>query len=47
MSDKTKVKISMEEAIVNALWMRGLITNKEREEMKENSRKKLQKIIAT
>ena len=43
MSDKTKVKISMAEAIAKALWLKGLITGKERDKINEHTRKRLQK----
>lgn len=41
MSDKVKVKIALAEAITQMLWMKGYITQKQREEINNNSRKKL------
>ena len=43
MSDSTKVKIALAEAITKQLWVKGLITQKQRETIDINSRKKLEK----
>ena len=43
MSDKTKVKIALAEAITKQLWVKGLITQKQRDEIDINSRKVLAK----
>ena len=41
MSDKTKVKIALAEAITNQLWVKGLITQQQREQIDKYSRNKL------
>lgn len=43
MSDKEKRRISFVEAVITTLWVKGLITPKERDEIQQNSREKLQK----
>lgn len=43
MSDKTKVKIALAEAITKQLWVKGLITQKQREQIDKNSQKTLAK----
>ena len=41
MSDKEKVKIALAEAITKQLWVKGLITQQQREQIDQNSRKRL------
>ncbi len=41
MSDKTKVRIALAEAITKQLWVKGLITQKQREKIDTMSRKTL------
>lgn len=43
MSDKTKVKIALAEAITKQLWVKGLIIQKQREKIDKNSQKTLAK----
>jgi len=43
MSDKTKVKIALAEAITKQLWVKGLITQKQREQIDKNSQMILSK----
>ena len=43
MSDKQKVKIALAEAITKQLWVKGLITQKQREIIDKNSKKVLSK----
>ena len=43
MSDKQKVKIALAEAITKQLWVKGLITQKQREIIDKNSKKALAK----
>ena len=43
MSDKTKVKIALAEAITKQLWVKVLITQKQRENIDKNSQKTLAK----
>ena len=43
MSDKQKVKIALAEAITQQLWVKGLITQKQREMIDKNSEKVLGK----
>ncbi len=43
MSDKAKVKIALAEAITKQLWVKGLITQQQREQIDLNSRKRLAK----
>ncbi len=43
MSDKQKVKIALAEAITKQLWVKGLITQKQRETIDKNSKKVLSK----
>ena len=43
MSDKTKVKIALAEAITKQLWVKGLITQKQREIIDKHSQKTLAK----
>ena len=43
MSDKTKVKIALAEAITKQLWVKGLITQQQREIIDKNSQKVLAK----
>ncbi len=43
MSDKTKVKIALAEAITKQLWVKGLITQQQREKIDKNSQKTLAK----
>ena len=44
MSDKQKVKIALAEAITKQLWVRGLITQKQREAIDKNSKKVLSEL---
>ena len=41
MSDKTKVKIALAEAITQQLWVKGLISQRQRDMINKNSKKKL------
>lgn len=41
MSDRTKVKIAFAEAITLTLWIRGLITAKERDQIARKAGEKL------
>ena len=43
MSDKQKVKIALAEAITKHLWVKGLITQQQREIIDKNSQKVLAK----
>ena len=43
MSDKQKVKIALAEAITKPLWVKGLITQQQREIIDKNSQKVLSK----
>ena len=43
MSDKQKVKIALAEAITKQLWVKGLITQQQREIIDKNSQKALAK----
>lgn len=43
MSDRTKVKIALAEAIATQLWVKGLITQKQREIINNSSQKALRK----
>ena len=43
MSDKQKVKIALAEAITKQLWVKGLITQKQCDDIDKNSRKVLAK----
>ncbi len=43
MSDKQKVKIALAEAITRQLWVKGLITQQQREIIDKNSQKVLAK----
>jgi hypothetical protein len=42
MSDRTKVKIAFAEAIMQTLWVKGLITAKERDQIVKKTGEKLQ-----
>ncbi len=41
MSDRAKVKIALAEAITTQLWMKGLITQEQREKIDESSQKRI------
>ena len=43
MSDKEKVKVALAEAITKQLWVKGLITQQQREQIDKNSRNRLAK----
>lgn len=43
MSDRTKAKVAFAEAIMQTLWIKGLITAKERDQIAKKSGEKLQK----
>lgn len=43
MSDKQKVKIALAEAITKQLWVKGLITQEQRESIDNNTKKVLSK----
>lgn len=43
MSDRTKVKIALAEAITTQLWVKGLITQKQREKINNSSQTALRK----
>lgn len=43
MRDKTKVKIAFAEAIIKQLWVKGLITQEQRDSINRNSQKTLEK----
>ena len=43
MSDRTKVKIALAEAITTQLWVKWLITQKQREKINNSSQKALRK----
>ena len=43
MSDRTKVKIALAEAITTQLWVKALITQKQREKINNSSQKALRK----
>ena len=42
MNEKTKVKIAYADAIIERLWVEGLLTAKERSEVMANCHEKLQ-----
>lgn len=42
MSDKTKAKVALADAIIMAMWLDGLITKTERDKITAYSRNKLQ-----
>lgn len=42
MSDRTKAKIAFAEAVLQALWIKGLITAKERDQIAKKTGEKLQ-----
>lgn len=42
MSEKTKAKVALAEAIAQTMWIKGLITREERDRINAHSRKKLQ-----
>ncbi len=43
MNDKIKVKIALAEAITKQLWVKGLITQEQREKINKSSQKTLEK----
>lgn len=43
MSDRTKAKVAFAEAIMQALWIKGLITAQERDQMTKKTSEKLRK----
>jgi len=43
MSDRTKAKVAFAEAITQALWIKGLITAKERDQIAKKTGEKLRK----
>ena len=43
MSDRTKVKIAFAEAIMQTLWIKGLINAKERDQIAKKTGEKLRK----
>ena len=43
MSNKTKMRIALAEAIANKLWLQGLITREQRETVDKKSREILEK----
>ena len=43
MNDRTKVKIAFAEAIMQTLWIKGLINAKERDQMTQKTGEKLRK----
>lgn len=43
MSDRTKAKVAFAEAIMQTLWIKGLITAKERDQIVKKIGEKLQK----
>lgn len=45
MSDRTKVKIALAEAITTQLWVKGLITQKQREKSITSARKPLERQV--
>ena len=45
MSDRTKVKIALAEAITTQLWVKGLITQKQREKINNISQKALRRQV--
>ena len=42
MNDKTKAQVAFAEAVIQAMWLDGLITKTEREKIAAYSRNKLQ-----
>lgn len=43
MGDRTKAKVAFAEAITQALWIKGLITAKERDQIAKKTGEKLRK----
>lgn len=43
MSDRTKAKVAFAKAITQTLWIKGLITAKERDQIAKKTGEKLQK----
>ena len=43
MSDRTKVKVAFAEAIMQTLWIKGMITTKERDQITKKTGEKLRK----
>lgn len=43
MSDRTKVKVAFAEAVLQTLWIKGLITAKERDQIAHITGEKLRK----
>ena len=43
MSDRTKAKVAFAEAIMQTLWIKGLIISKERDQISKKTGEKLQK----
>jgi len=43
MSDRTKAKVAFAEAVMQTLWVKGLITTKERDQIAKKISEKLQK----
>ena len=43
MSDRTKAKVAFAEAIMQTLWIKGLITAKERDQMAKKTGENLRK----
>lgn len=42
MKDKTKVKIAFAEAVTQMLWLKGMLTLQERDQMNQNAAARLQ-----
>lgn len=43
MSDRTKVKVAFAEAILQTMWVKGLITAKERDQITKKTGEKIRK----
>ena len=43
MEKKTKVKIAFADAVITSMWLKGLITAQERDQMQQKCNEKLQK----
>jgi len=44
MNDKTKVKVAFAEAVLQTMWIKGLITAKERDQITQRTAQKLQQV---
>jgi len=44
MNDRTKVKVAFAEAVLQTMWINGLITAKERDQIAQRTAQKLQRM---